>query len=247
MMYAIEMGHKIVATVSYSDYPEQARKIPRLGSFENTKLESVLAYKPDLILAWNSGNNLEQLKVMERFGLKVYRDHPKTMQDVAHTLHNIGLLTGSQVSGKVASDFLNKLDSLKIKYKDRKPIRVFYQFWDKPIYTINGQHFINDVLSLCGLQNVFSDMIQLSATVDREAIISANPDVIIAAGMKGIHAAWLAEWKSWKEINAVAYNNLFSINPDWLHRHTPRMLIAAKYICEYADQARLNIRNKKTD
>lgn len=242
IMYAINEGNKIVATISYSDYPEQARQIPRLGSYENVKLESILAYQPDLILAWDSGNNLDQLAALERFGLIVYRDHPKTIQDVAKTLRKIGILTGSQTSNKVVSEFLEKLNNLKHKYKDRKHISVFYQFWDNPIYTINGQHFINDVLNLCGLDNVFSDLSQISATVNREAIIKANPDVIIAAGMGGVHTDWIEKWKKWPEITAVKLNNLFTINPDLLHRHTTRMLIAAKQICLYADQARNKLR-----
>ncbi len=242
MMYAINEGNKIVATVSYSDYPEQARQIPRLGSYENVKLESILAYQPDLILAWNSGNNMDQLAEMERFGLTVYRDFPKTIEDVAKTLKNIGALTGSKSSNRLAREFLDNLSGLKKKYRNREKIKVFYQFWDNPIYTVNGQHFINDVLNVCGLENVFSDLAQLSATVNREAIIKANPDMIIAAGMDGVHTDWIEKWKKWPEITAVKINNLFTINPDLLHRHTPRMLIAAREICLYADQARNKLR-----
>lgn len=238
MMYAINAGDKIVATVSYSDYPEQARQIPRLGSYENVKIEAILAYQPDLILAWNSGNNLEQLAEMERFGLTVYRDHPKTIQDVAKTLRKIGILTGSPGTNTVVSAFIDKLASLKEQYKNRKPVSVFYQFWDNPIYTINGQHYITDVLKICGLENVFSDLTQLSTTVNREAVIKYNPDMIIAAGMGGVHTDWIEKWKKWPEITAVRLNNLYTINPDLLHRHTPRMLIAAEEICKYADQAR---------
>lgn len=247
MMYAINKGDIVVATVSYSDFPEQAKKIPRLGSFDNTKLETILSFKPDLILAWNSGNNLQQLAVMERFGLTVYRDDPKKVQDVARTIRNIGILSGSKDAGKIANEFLKKLDNIEKKYQNREIIRVFYQFWDDPVYTVNREHYITDVLGICGLQNVFADMQQLSATVDREAVIRANPEMVLAAGMNGVDKKWMEKWQNWKEIKAVKYHNLFTVNPDWLHRHTPRLLLATEQICHYADQARKNMRNKKTD
>ena len=247
MMFAIGKGNVVVATVSYSDFPMQAKQIPRLGGFENAKLESILAFNPDLILAWNSGNNLQQLAVLENFGLTLYRDNPKKVQDVARTLRNIGILTGSSESEQVANDFLRELDNIKDKYRKRAPVRVFYQFWDDPVYTINGEHYITDVLAICGMENVFASMVQLSAPVNREAIIKANPEMIIAAGMNGVDKDWMEKWRKWREIKAVKYNNLFTSNPDWLHRHTPRLLLATEQICKYGDQARKNMHIKKTD
>ena len=247
MLYALEQGNRIVATVAYSDYPEQAKRIPRLGSFDNLKLERILSFKPDLIVAWHSGNNKQQLARLEEFGLTVYRDNPQRVADVARTLRNLGKLTASRTAEKTAAAFEERLAMLKQRYRDRAPLSVFYQFWDKPMYTINDQHYIADVFRICKLENVFASLPQLSATVDREAVLQANPDLIIAAVTTGTSSEWFASWQKWPELKAVRYHNLFSANADWLNRHTPRLLLATEQICQFGDQARKALQQKKAD
>lgn len=245
LMFAVGAGNSVVATVNYSDFPAQASKIPSLGSFDNIKVESVLAYKPDLVLAWQSGNNPQQLLQMEKFGLKVFRSEPRELQHVARTLQQLGQLTGhDDEAAKAVRNFSGRLSSLKNKYQSRKRLSVFYQFWDKPMYTVNGEHLISDVLGLCGLNNIFANMTMLSATVEREAVIAANPDVIIVSGMNNVHAQWITQWQAWPEITAVRLNNIFSVNPDHLHRQTPRVLIAAEELCTHAEKARHKLKKR---
>jgi iron complex transport system substrate-binding protein len=247
MLYAIEQGNRIVATVAYSDYPEQAKRIPRLGSFDNLKLERILSFKPDLVLAWHSGNKKQQLTRLEEFGLTVYRDNPQRVADVARTLRNLGKLTASRTAEKSAVAFEERLALLKQRYRARAPLSVFYQFWDRPMYTVNDQHYITDVFRICKLENVFASLPQLSATVDREAVIKANPDLIIAAVTTGVPTDWFDSWQKWPELKAVKYQNLFTANADWLNRHTPRLLLATEQICQFGDQARKALQQKKAD
>jgi iron complex transport system substrate-binding protein len=247
MVYAIGRGSHIVATVAYSDYPEQARSIPRLGSFDNLKLERILSFKPDLVLAWHSGNNKQQLARLEEFGLIVYSDNPQRVADVSRTLRNLGKLTASSKAESIATGFDERLAALKQRYHDRIPLRVFYQFWEKPMYTVNAQHYISDVFRICKLENVFASLPQLSASVDREAVLKANPDLIIAAASADTSTDLLASWQEWPELNAVRYGNLFTANADWINRHTPRLLLATEQICQFGDQARGVLSHKKAD
>ena len=60
LLYAAGGGDRIVGTVSYSDYPPQARDLPRVGDNKALDLERIAALKPDLIVVWRHGNAQKQ-------------------------------------------------------------------------------------------------------------------------------------------------------------------------------------------
>ncbi|MFZ5652819.1 MAG: helical backbone metal receptor, partial [Pseudomonadota bacterium] len=71
-LFAIGAGERVAGTVDYSDYPEAARKIPRVGGYSRIDLEAVAALKPDLVLAWESGNAMAQVDKLRVLGVPVY-------------------------------------------------------------------------------------------------------------------------------------------------------------------------------
>ena len=117
-------------------------------------------------------------------------------------------------------------------------MRTFYQIWHQPLMTINGDHLISQVITLCGGRNVFASLETLAPTVDREAVLRANPQVIIASGMAKQQPEWLEEWKQWPQLSAVRFNQLHFIEPDLIQRHTPRILDGAYVMCEQLAEAR---------
>ena len=79
--YAAGAGDKIVATVEYSDYPASALKIPRVGGHSKIDLEAVIAAKPDLVIAWQSGNSPSAIEKIRQLGIPVYISQPHKMTD----------------------------------------------------------------------------------------------------------------------------------------------------------------------
>src|SRR5690606_7737999 len=123
-----------------------------------------------------------------------------------------------------AQSFRKRMATLRQEYAARKPVRVFYEVWNEPLMTVNGKQIISDVIRLCGGVNIFAELPALAPTVSTEAVLAANPEVIIAGGMGERNAAWLEPWKKWARLKATAQNNLFFIDPNLLQRHTPRLL-----------------------
>ncbi|MBI3575975.1 MAG: ABC transporter substrate-binding protein, partial [Gammaproteobacteria bacterium] len=72
MLFAAGADNYLVGTVSYSDYPEAAKRIPRVGGYTSLDLEAVVALRPDLIVAWKSGNAAHQLEKLRALGFAVY-------------------------------------------------------------------------------------------------------------------------------------------------------------------------------
>jgi len=238
-LFAAGAGDKIIGAVSYSDYPEAAKKIPRVGSYSTLDLEKIISLKPDLVIAWSSGNNYKQIEKMKTFGLTVFLSEPRYPQDIANTIQRFGVLAGtSKVADKEKNLFLQHYHKLKLRYSSKRKVKVFYQIWNKPIMTISGHHLISDIIELCGGENVFSDLKTLTPKISVEAVLAVKPDVIISGGMGEAHSEWIGAWKNWKRLPAVKNEQLYFINPDLMQRVGPRILQGADQLCKLLDAAR---------
>lgn len=239
LLFAAGVGERVVGVVDYSDYPEAARKLPRVGGYSNVDLEAVVALKPDLVIAWKSGNRDAHLGRLDALGIPVFMNEPRSLEHVASSLETFGLLAGNGDSGKAAATaFRTRLSSLAARYRAQPPVRMFYQIWDRPLMTVNGEHLISDVIRLCGGENVFASQRQLAPTLGVEGVLAANPEAIVASGMGDARPEWLDLWKRWPSLTATARKNLFFVPPELIQRHTPRILDGAEMLCEQLETAR---------
>ena len=239
LLFAAGAGDRVVGAVQYSDYPEAAGKIPRVGSYTAPDMEKVAALKPDLVIAWKSGNRDAHLDKLKALGIPVFINEPRRIEDVARSLSQIGRLAGSgAVADAAAQTFRNRHAALAAKYSGRPKVRIFYEIWNRPLMTINGEHLISDVIRLCGGDNVFAKLPMLAPTIDVEAVLAAAPDVVVASGMGESRPEWLDDWRKWTKLPAVAKGNLFFIPPDLIQRHTPRILDGAERLCGQLEEAR---------
>ena len=159
LLFDAGAGERVVGAVGFSDFPEAAKKIPRVGSYKRLDLERILALKPDLIIAWRSGNPRAQTERLESLGQTLYYSEPRRFDDVASTLQRFATLAGSEaVGGARAQRFRHGIDALAKRYRDAAPVSVFYEVWEEPLMTVNGEHLISQVIDLCGGRNVFADL-----------------------------------------------------------------------------------------
>ncbi|MHA7835800.1 MAG: cobalamin-binding protein [Algiphilus sp.] len=238
-LFAIGAGAQVVGAVSFSDYPAAARDVPRVGGYSRIDLERVLALKPDLVVAWRSGNDPAQVDRIRHLGIPVYASEPRTFEAIAETLRHLGYLSGNTADAeRVASGLRDGVDSLRRQYADAEPVRVFYQVWEEPLMTVSDAHLIAQAIALCGGENIFADLDKLIPRVGRESVLSADPDVIVAGGMGEDRRDWLEAWKQWPELTAVRENQLVFIPPSLIQRHTPRVLEGTRMLCEALAAAR---------
>lgn len=240
LLFAAGATNQVVATVSYSDFPEQAKKIPRIGSYKKIDLESVVKINPDLIVAWNSGGSVQQVKDLKDLGFKIYYSEPRSFEDVAENIIKMGKILGTKKKADAnAAIFLNELNHLKTKYKNLKEVKVFYQVWNNPLMTINNGHLINDVIEFCGGHNLFGDLISRAPKVGIEAVIQKNPEAILI-GMSENRKDWVDPWFKWQSIDAVKNKHVYGVNADLIVRQGPRILRGAGLVCEMLEKVRRN-------
>ena len=238
-VFAAGAGEKLVGAVEYSDYPAAARKVRRVGGYSRLDLEIIAALKPDLIIAWQSGNAPAHIEKLRALGFPVYVSQPERIEDVASEIERIGRLAGSgRVADPLAAKLRQRLADLRKNYSQRSPVRTFYQIWKQPLVTIGGQQIISSVIRLCGGENVFARLETLAPSVTVEAVIAANPEAIIASGMDEARPEWLDDWRRWTSMTAVARDNLYFVPPELIQRHTPRLLDGAEQLCRHLETAR---------
>lgn len=238
-LYAAGGGAKLVGTVDYSDYPDPARAVPRVGGYSRLDLEAVVALRPDLVIAWESGNSAADVARLQALGLRVEVFESRRMADVAGELERLGELAGVPVAGRAAAArYRTRLAALRAAQAGKLPVRLFYQLWKTPLMTVGGSQIISDAIRLCGGENVFGHLKPMAPTVSIEAVLAADPEAIVATGMGDARPEWLDDWARWPQLAAVRRGNLFAINPDLLQRHTSRLLDGTERLCAHLDQAR---------
>lgn len=237
--YSAGAGDKLVGVVSYSNYPESAKKIETVGNYQSWSLEAIIAQRPDLILMWGSGNGLGALATLERLGIPIFISDPRKLQDIPYTIRAIGKLAGTQsVSEPEALRVEREIATLRSIYSEKMPLSIFYQVWDNPLQTLSGEHIISGVMKLCGGYNAFEDAVSLAPKIGLESVLHRNPTAIVASGMGAARPDWLDDWKRYPSLYAVKNNGLFFVHPDHIQRPTARILLGAKTLCEQLDTMR---------
>ena len=240
LLYAAGAGDKLVGVVEYSDFPEAAKSLPIIGRFDMLDIERILELSPDLVVAWQSGNPRASVTRLQKLGLTVYVAEPDQLNSIPNHIEKLALLADTEsVANLAVKDFREKLQKLRAEYSSKTPVSTFYQVWNSPLITAGGRELINDIIKLCGGENIFSDISQIAPKVSEEAVLARNPTVIVASGMDIQRPEWLDNWKRWPSLTATKLDNLFFIPPELLQRHTPRALQGAKLMCRYIDQARV--------
>lgn len=239
MLFAIGAGDRLVGVMAYSDYPPEAKQLPQVGSYSGLDLERILVLQPNLVLAWESGNPAPQLRKLKDLGINLFISEPRRLEAIPATLERLGVLTGStETAGRAARVFRARLEFLRNRYQHRSPVSVFYQVWDRPLVTLNGEHLVSRIIDLCGGRNLFADLPTLAPHIGIEAVLAAKPEVIIASDSDNESPKRLEIWRRWAELPAVAHGNLFTVSSDLVHRPGPRIVQGAVKICEILEIAR---------
>lgn len=235
LLFAAGAGSKLVGVSEYSDYPAEAKRLPSVGGSLQLDLERIVALKPDLIVAWKSGNSATQVARLRALGFAVFDSEPRNFSDIASSLERLGQLAGTDEGKARATQFRQKLQQLRERYAGRRPVKVFYQIWPSPLMTLNDTHIVSEAIRLCGGMNVFGKLKPLAPTVSREAVVRADPDAIFISDER---PEAFDRWKAYTQMKAVKAGHLFRIDGSVMNRAGPRLIDATTTLCERIDEAR---------
>ncbi len=239
LAFAVGAGDTVVGVSAWSDYPVEATDLPVIGDAFSVDHEQLALLKPDLLLVWESGTPAHTIDNLRRIGYEVAVIRTRGLGDVSAAMLKIGALTGhAETARQAAEAFDRQVAMLREERAEADPIDVFYQVSARPLYTVNREHYVSELIGVCGGRNIFHDLEELAPSISVEAVVERNPEVMLATTEAGAEA--FADWQRWPTIAANVYGNQFLLPADELARATPRLIVAGKAMCLALEQARIN-------
>lgn len=238
LVFSAGAGDRLAGVARFSDFPPAARNLPQVGDSALMEFERIAALKPDLVLAWKSGNSPADVERLEQIGYRVFVSEPARIGDVGRLLRAIGTLAGTlPVAARAAAEFEDDVRTLRERFAKATRVRVFYSIWRKPLMTINGAHLISDVIALCGGDNVFARAHQITPAVTLEAVIAAKPQVVLGGTDASGGTGFVADWRATAPV-PLRDIPAYYVNPDLIQRPTRRIADGAKAVCSALDEVR---------
>lgn len=224
---AFAAGITPVAVSAWSDYPEAAKKLEQVANWQGMNLERIVALKPDVVLAWRAGNAERQVNQLAGLGMTIVWLDPTTVEGVIAALRQLRQYSPTpETADKAADSLARQFAALKSQYGQTARKKVFLQFGQLPLFTSGKDSIQNEILELCGGKNIFADSRVPWPQVSREQVLTRQPEVIIIPGDDTKIPAVEQFWSAQLKIPVIA------VNDDWFSRSGPRIILAAKQLCE---------------
>jgi iron complex transport system substrate-binding protein len=246
LLFAAGAGKRVVGVSAFSDYPQAAHRLPQVSGGMRLDMERILALKPDLAVGWQTGNTRADLEKLAALGIPVFFAEPKRLDAVPETLLRLGRLAGSErEAATAAAAYRDELVRLRTRYRERRPVRVFFEISMQPLMTLNQAHLTSDLLALCGGHNVFAAVDLIAPEVSVEAVMLQDPDAILFSDELGTAEDMRAWWRERVALRAVRARRVYVVPADLVLRQSPRVLQGAKHVCEALDAARASLASER--
>lgn len=226
----VELGSAdlLVGVLDAGDRPAELQNLPSVGRYGQLDMERLLSLKPDMLLLWPGSVGPAQREQLKRLNIPTYVADPHSLEQLTTQIEAIAAQLGRPERGvSLAADLRQRLAALRQRYRRDEPLRVFYQVWDRPLYTVGGGQIISDALDVCGARNVFADLTLPAPQVSVEAVLQRDPQVILAGDQ-----AQLDAWKAWPQVAAVVQGRLLLVTDKGLERPSGQMIDATAKLCQ---------------
>lgn len=226
ILFAIGAGSQVTAVSDYTDFPEAAVDLPKVGGFDGKtiSMEKILSFKPELVYLTDGMHNflIDQLNTYE---IPYYLSTSESIDDVKKEILAVGELTGHTSQAQtVVNDMNKKLGKYEnLKFNKAKKAEIYYEIWNSPYISAGNKSFINDVIVNAGGENLFDDLDDSFPIVSEESIIARNPKVILLPASSGLSVESVANRSGWKEISAVKNGKIYIIDDNLFTRPGPRI------------------------
>jgi iron complex transport system substrate-binding protein len=235
LAYTAGAGETLVGVVEWSDWPAEARELPRIGDAYRFDFETIIGLGPDLALAWRGGTPDAVTDRLRSLGIEVLWIETASLDQIATALEHIGgRLHSSDEARRAAEAYRKQLAALD-RTRPNSGVTIFYQVSAQPLFTLGGRHVITEVFETCGARNAFADLDTEAAAVDREAVVARAPDLIIA-GRNDAGDDPLATWRD-SLLSDGGRTRLEAVDAERLVRPTPRIIEGIEFVCDLVDEA----------
>lgn len=214
----------LVGLLDGGERPAALAQVPSVGRYGQLDVERLLSLKPDLILLWPGSVGPAQRAQLQRLNIPVYVAEPHNLEQLTTQVQAIAERLGRVDAGRqLAEQLRQRLAELRQRYRRAEPLRVFYQVWNSPLYTVGGGQIISDALTVCGARNVFDDLKLPAPQVSIESVLQRNPELILVSDQAQMDA-----WKAWPTMA----DRVRQVPDKGLERPSGQMLEAVGRLCQ---------------
>jgi iron complex transport system substrate-binding protein len=226
ILFTIGAQDRLVGVTDFCDYPAEARRKPSVGGMLAPSLETMVALKPDLVVATTSGNRHETFDQLARLKIPVYVVNPITVEDVLDLLSRLGRLADrGEAADRAVAALRERIQAVSARVAGRPRPRVLYVLWPDPLIVPARDALVSELIALAGGDSVTADGGQGYPRFSMEAALARNPEVIILASHGSERSPLVrSKWERFSQVPAVAAGRLHTMDGNLMHRYGPRMV-----------------------
>jgi iron complex transport system substrate-binding protein len=228
ILFALSVEDRLIGVTHQCNYPPAATAKPKVGDTLNPSLETLIVFKPDLVIGTAEGNRRETIDLMERAGIPLYGTHANSVAEIFESIRRIAGLMGVDESGeRLAGALEARLARLEQRLAGARRPRVLVAIWLDPLITAGGDTFLNDVLRRAGAESVTSSLSDSWPRLSLEAVIERDPDYLVLPRLHSLQARLddLRARPAWRNVRAVEAGRIVWLD-EALLRPGPRIVSA---------------------
>ncbi len=222
VLFAIAAGDAVVAVDENTDFPPEAAAKTKLSGYQPS-VEGIAALEPDLVIIFFDPGGLEE--ALEGLGIPVlFLASPQSVEGVFDQMRLLGQVTGHADDAEQLIDGMREsIDAITAKLADvQEGPRVFHEIGPE-LYTASDEDFVGDLYTILKAQNIAAGA-GLFPQLTEEAVIAADPEVIILADMPAVTPEEVKARPGWDSLSAVQNDRVFAVDPDLVSRQGPRLV-----------------------
>jgi iron complex transport system substrate-binding protein len=227
IVFALGQQRRLVGVSTHSDYPEEAKRLPVVGSYVRPDLERILALKPDLCLAVKDGNPKALADRLESMGIPVYAVDPQRLEGILEAVAGLGEALGAmEEASLVVREMQRRIDRVRnvAETATTRP-RVFYQIGLAPIVSSGSGTYIHEMIELAGGINLATGR-EPYPRFTPEDVLTLAPEVILVSAMRAEGFRAHEIWSRFRSVPAVRTGRVHAVDSDLFDRPSPRLVLA---------------------
>ncbi len=197
LVFALGAADRLVGRSRWDVFPAEARAVPDVGDALRPNIERVLSVQPDLVVMYESPENVTAVERLRSAGINVLVLRIDLLAQLRAAIDTLGVLLGDTAQARVVRDSVfASLERVRAATAGLDRPTVFWHVWDSPIITLGAGSFLTELVAIAGATNVYADIAAASATVSLEDIVRRDPDYVLAGPATAAHIGSDPQWRA---------------------------------------------------
>jgi iron complex transport system substrate-binding protein len=228
IVFSLGAQERLVGRTDFCDYPAAVKGKPSVGGMVNPSLETLVALRPDLVVATDEGNHEETIRQLERLRIPTYLVHANRIAETVDLIERVGVLTGRQAEvPRLTGEMLRQIEAIRRTVAPFPRPRVLYVLWPDPLIVPGRASMLTELIDVAGGTSITAGDGNAYPRFSLEAAVARGPEVIILAdhstGASTAGRSSPEKWRQLASVPAIRAGRLHSADLSLLHRYGPRV------------------------